>query len=91
MNDRHAFGAYQALQELGLGIPGDVSLVSFDDDEIAAYLRPGLTTIGLPHEAMGRLAVELLLDGRKGKAQLVPMPIVRRGSLRDQAGARVTG
>jgi LacI family transcriptional regulator len=91
MNDRLAFGAYQALQELGLGIPGDVSLVSFDDDEIAAYLRPGLTTIGLPHEAMGRLAVELLLDGRKGKAQLVPMPIVRRGSLRDQAGARVTG
>lgn len=81
MNDRLAFGAYQALQDLGLLVPSDVSIVSFDDDEIAAYLRPGLTTIALPHEAMGRVAVELLLDGTKGKAHLVPMPIVRRGSL----------
>ena len=78
--DRLAFGAYQALQDLGLLVPSDVSIVSFDDDEIAAYLRPGLTTIALPHEAMGRVAVELLLDGTKGKAHLVPMPIVRRGS-----------
>lgn len=82
MNDRLAFGAYQALQDLGRRIPDDVSLVSFDNDEIAAYLRPGLTTIALPHEAMGRLAVELLLDGQKAKEHLVPMPIVTRGSLR---------
>jgi LacI family transcriptional regulator len=81
MNDRLAFGAYQALSDLGLHVPDDVSIVSFDDDEIAAYLRPGLTTIALPHEAMGRLAVELLLDGRKGKEHLVPMPVVNRGSL----------
>jgi LacI family transcriptional regulator len=82
MNDRLAFGAYQALRDLDLHIPDDVSIVSFDDDEIAAYLRPGLTTIALPHEAMGRLAVELLFDGRKGKEHLVPMPVVERGSIR---------
>ena len=53
MNDRLAFGAYQALAEAGLGIPQDMSVVSFDDDVIAAWLRPGLSTAALPHEQMG--------------------------------------
>ncbi|MBS3848504.1 LacI family DNA-binding transcriptional regulator [Devosia sp. BSSL-BM10] len=82
LNDRLAFGAYQALGEAGLSIPGDVSLVSFDNDELASYLRPGLTTIALPHEAMGRRAVEMLLDRNSGGEALIPMPSVIRGSLR---------
>jgi LacI family transcriptional regulator len=81
MNDRIAFGAYQALGEVGLSIPGDVSVVSFDNDELAAYLRPGLTTIGLPHEEMGRRAVELLLSGAEGGVTLIPMPVVHRNSI----------
>jgi LacI family transcriptional regulator len=81
MNDRLAFGAYQALAELGLKVPGDVSLVSFDNDEIATYLRPGLTTIGLPHDKMGELAVELLLSGAAEGEHLVPMPIFHRESV----------
>lgn len=82
LNDRLAFGAYQALGEARLGIPDDVSLISFDNDELASYLRPGLTTIGLPHEAMGRRAVEMLLGGELDGAALVAMPAVIRGSLR---------
>jgi len=81
MNDRIAFGAYQALSEAGLSVPGDVSIVSFDNDELAAYLRPGLTTIGLPHEAMGRRAVELLLAGTDEGEVLIPMPVVHRASV----------
>ena len=81
MNDRIAFGAYQALTEAGLSVPGDVSIVSFDNDELAAYLRPGLTTVGLPHEAMGRRAVELLLAGENVGEVLVPMPVVKRASI----------
>jgi LacI family transcriptional regulator len=81
MNDRLAFGAYQALTELGLEIPRDVAVVSFDNDEIAAYLRPGLTTVALPHEEMGRKAVELLLAGGRHSEHLIPMPVVARGSL----------
>ncbi|MGH3166946.1 MAG: LacI family DNA-binding transcriptional regulator [Trebonia sp.] len=82
MNDRLAFGAYQAIAEAGLGIPGDISIVSFDDDPIAAWLRPGLCTAGLPHEQMGRLAVELLLDGDlRGGPRLVPMPMRQRSSI----------
>ena len=80
MNDRIAFGAYQALTEAGLTVPEDISIVSFDNDELASYLRPGLTTIALPHEAMGRKAVELLLSGVTHGEELVQMPVIERFS-----------
>ena len=82
LNDRLAFGAYQALAEAGLVIPDDVALVSFDNDELASYLRPGLTTIALPHEQMGRAAVELLLDPPATTGTTLPMPTIWRGSIR---------
>ncbi|OYX59433.1 MAG: transcriptional regulator [Micrococcales bacterium 32-70-13] len=81
LNDRLAFGAYQALAEAGLSVPGDVSIVSFDNDELAAYMRPGLTTIALPHEAMGRAAVDAVLDPDRTGEILVPMPVVERDSV----------
>lgn len=81
LNDRLAFGAHQALSKHGLRVPDDVALVSFDNDEIAAYLRPGLTTVALPHEAMGARAVELLLQNGESGEVLVPMPVVRRESI----------
>jgi LacI family transcriptional regulator len=82
MNDRLAFGAYQAITEAGLVIPDDISVVSFDDDPIASWLRPGLSTAALPHEQMGRLAVELLLSGDQGAgARWVPMPLRERSSI----------
>lgn len=81
MNDRLAFGAYQALQEAGMRIPDDVSIVSFDNDELAAYLRPGLTTVALPHEDMGRRAVDALLSAGEEGEILVPMPLVTRQSI----------
>jgi LacI family transcriptional regulator len=94
MNDRLAFGAYQAIAEAGLAIPQDVSVVSFDDDAIAAWLRPGLSTAALPHEQMGRRAVELLLAGSAADRCLMPMPLRRRGSIaapaeRPAAGTQV--
>lgn len=87
MNDRLAFGAYQAIAEAGLRIPDDISIVSFDNDELAAYLRPGLTTVALPHEAMGRRSVELLLgdDGTGDGETRLPMPLVERDSVRAAA------
>ena len=81
LNDRLAFGAHQALTEAGLSVPDDVSIVSFDNDEIAAYMRPGLTTIALPHEQMGRTAVEVLLYHDRSGEILVPMPIIERDSI----------
>ncbi|GAB3396236.1 LacI family DNA-binding transcriptional regulator [Humibacter soli] len=81
LNDRLAFGAYQAIQQRGLSIPDDVSVVSFDDDEIASYVLPGLTSIALPHEEMGRLALERLVTEQSPTEVLVPMPAVVRQSI----------
>lgn len=63
-NDSLAMGAYDAVRELGLAIPRDVAIVGFDNHElIAAQLRPGLTTMELPHYEMGEWAVNYLLGG----------------------------
>ncbi len=62
-NDRMAAGAYCAIYERGLRIPSDVAVIGYDDqEEIAAYLMPALTTIALPHQAMGRWGVQRLLE-----------------------------
>ncbi|TCC00690.1 LacI family DNA-binding transcriptional regulator [Micromonospora zingiberis] len=87
MNDRLAFGAYQALGEAGLTIPNDISVISFDDDPTASWLRPRLSTAALPHEQMGRRAVELLLDGEAESPSFVPMPLRRRRSVGPPAGS----
>jgi LacI family transcriptional regulator len=67
--------------ESGVRIPQDLSIVSFDNDELAAYLRPGLTTVALPHETMGARSVEMLLAKDVPLQELVPMPVVRRESV----------
>jgi LacI family transcriptional regulator len=62
-NDQLAMGAYQAAKELNLRIPEDLSIAGFDDlNLISAGLRPGLTTVRLPHFEMGKLAVERLIQ-----------------------------
>ena len=83
LNDRVALGTYQALREAGLTIPDDVSVLSFDDSDLAAWLRPPLTSISLPHYQLGWQAVETLLDaaGRDEPAvRRVAMPVRHRAS-----------
>ena len=63
-NDMMAVGAYDALKERGLRIPEDVSVVGYDDREIAQFMRPPLTTVVLPHYEMGLQAAETLIDGQ---------------------------
>jgi LacI family transcriptional regulator len=94
MNDRAAVGAYQALRDHGLDIPGDVSVVSFDGSAVASWLRPQVVSIFLPLRRMGALAVELLLDGpdhrstspdegpEQGGVHLVPMSVLPGDSVR---------
>jgi LacI family transcriptional regulator len=69
--DVMAMGVYRAAQEAGLDIPGDLSVVGFDDMEmVASGLHPGLTTVALPHYEMGAWGVQHLLalidDEEKG-------------------------
>ena len=82
LNDRIALGVYQALQETGLVVPDDVSVVSFDDSDLARWVRPALTSVALPHAEMGRRAVELLLDGAPPTVARIPMPLAARSSVR---------
>lgn len=82
MNDRVAFGVYQAAQERGLKVPDDVSVISFDDEYLASYLRPQLTTLHIPYLEIGRRALELVLADERPELTLVPMPLRERGSVR---------
>lgn len=62
-NDRMAIGCYDAARELGLRVPEDISIVGFDDEDLAANMNPPLSTMILPHDEMARWAVAQLLDG----------------------------
>ena len=86
MNDRIAMGVYQALAQAGMSVPHDVSVVSFDNSELATWLRPRLTSVSLPYAEMGATAVAVLLDGARTDAGItrVPMPIAPGGSVRDR-------
>lgn len=61
-NDVSAIGAMRALSESGLRIPGDVSVVGFDDIQSATFQNPALTTVRQPLREMGILAAKTLLS-----------------------------
>jgi LacI family transcriptional regulator len=60
-NDRMAIGCYEALKQLGLRIPEDVSVVGFDDEDLASHIMPKLTTLKFPRRQMGAWAAERAL------------------------------
>jgi DNA-binding LacI/PurR family transcriptional regulator len=61
VNDEMAAGALYAVLSLGLRVPKDVSIVGFDDVILSRYTSPGLTTIGLYKQELGRRAIQRLL------------------------------
>ncbi len=87
-NDVLAVGALRGAEKLGLRVPQDVSVTGFDDIELAQVVRPGLTTVHVPHREMGRLAaqelVEMIEEKRTGRSQELTATIVNRASVLDQ-------
>ncbi len=61
-DDASAIGAIRAFYDAGLRVPEDVSVVGFDDIQIAAYHNPRLTTVRQPLREMGRIAARVLLE-----------------------------
>lgn len=83
-NDLIAAGAMRALQENGLRIPGDISIIGFDDISISSFLTPPLSTMRVPKHDLGVLAIEQLLQKLNNpsrttaKIELSPTLILRK-------------
>ncbi len=92
-SDTVAVGAIAALRQAGLDVPGDVSVVGFDDVPLAAYFDPPLTTIHLPAFELGATAGQVLVDSVRGGAvafqtTLATTLVVRASTSPYRAGTR---
>jgi DNA-binding LacI/PurR family transcriptional regulator len=67
-SDPLALGAIRAARRRGLSVPGDLSVIGYDDSALMSCVDPALTTIRQPIEAMGRAAVDLLVHQIEGSA-----------------------
>lgn len=77
VNDTVALGAMRRAKQLGLSVPGDVSIVGIDDIYSAAIADPPLTTIRQPRQDIGAAGVDMLvgmLEGRRGVAREIILP-----------------
>ncbi|WP_026267659.1 substrate-binding domain-containing protein [Micromonospora sp. CNB394] len=81
--DVMAVGAYAALRERGLSVPGDVSVAGFDDIPVVCDLTPPLTPLPLPLHRLGEEAIKLALTenaGRRRRTVRLPGDVVMRAS-----------
>jgi LacI family transcriptional regulator len=61
VTDGKALGAYHAIKEAGLSVPGEVAVIGVGDYDISPYFDPPLSCVGVPHSELGRAAARLLL------------------------------
>jgi DNA-binding LacI/PurR family transcriptional regulator len=81
LSDVQALGVMRAAAERGIDVPGDLSVVGFDDIPQAATAGPALTTVAQPHAQKGRSAVRLLVAGANPEQSvLLPCHLVVRAS-----------
>lgn len=84
-SDKMSLATLEVARDLGLSVPGDLSLVSFDDTPIARFATPPLTSVDQPIAATASRAVELIIDMQRGKEPpdepvIVPAALVVRQS-----------
>jgi LacI family transcriptional regulator len=96
--DAMAVGAMHVAIDAGLDVPGDISIVGYDDVEVAALVRPSLTTVTQDYLGMGRAAVALLtqlmerevfagdLSAERGQFQLPPQLLPGKLTVRESSG-----
>jgi LacI family transcriptional regulator len=75
-NDMSAIGAIRALQDFGLRVPADMSVIGFDDINAAEFNNPRLTTIRQPLSNMGRIAAQCVLNRIHGSESFRPQIVV---------------
>ena len=82
-SDMIALGAIRALQRHGISMPGDVSIVGYDDVQLARYNRPALTTIRQDLSKAGSLMVAKLLNSASAQdmmSERLPTDLIMRES-----------
>ena len=87
VSDPMSIGVYKAIQERGLRIPRDISVISFDNINLASHLYPSLTTIGMDKKEMVKMALQVLISEMEGKGTpgikiTFPVELVERQSCR---------
>jgi len=82
LNDVMALGVLAVLRDRGLAVPGDISVVGFDDIPLAADVTPALTTVSVPLARMGERAMALAIDGHDSefRVEYLPTELVVRAS-----------
>jgi len=82
-NDEMAAGAFHAARQRNLEVPGDLSIIGFDDSPIAALIWPPMTTVGWPVREMGRAAALKLIapDDPAARESRFPARLVQRQSV----------
>ena len=80
-NDLMAIGVMEAAQEKGMRVPEDLSVMGYDDQELARYTHPPLSTLVLPNYEMGQRAAEILIDMAIHEKQTRAMTIKVDGPL----------
>jgi DNA-binding LacI/PurR family transcriptional regulator len=75
-NDLSAIGAIWALQDAGIRVPDDVSVVGVDDVPIASFSNPALTTVRQPLEQMGRIAARTLIERIENRCEFRPEIVI---------------
>ncbi len=91
-SDLMVLGALRAAAEAGVSVPGDVSLVGFDDIQLAGHVNPPLTTVRQDKAGLGAAAGALLrrcMDGDtdQGSVATLPVELIVRGSTAPPPGA----
>ncbi|MGE5572258.1 MAG: LacI family DNA-binding transcriptional regulator [Clostridia bacterium] len=79
-NDMTALGVLKALHERGIGVPDEVSVIGFDDIQVASHTHPPLTTMHIPKQQLGSVAARRLVDIIKG-VNPAPLKIIVRATL----------
>ncbi|WP_369135924.1 LacI family DNA-binding transcriptional regulator [Modestobacter sp. I12A-02662] len=80
-NDEIAVGVVNRLADRGIAVPGDISVVGFDDTQLAEMVTPRLTTVRIPAAVAGTTAIEMLLDLVRGRDVGLRSPLEVSGEL----------
>lgn len=80
-DDQMCIGVYQAIQEKGLTVGRDISVVGYDNTEFSEWMNPSLTTVSLPLYEMGQIAAKTLIMKIKGKEEGIQKEQIVKGEL----------